>query len=186
MTRGLGTIGVVTTAVVLAACLPAAVAALQAGAIGATDETHDFDRYKVIIDHAPFCASAGAAAAAQPNFANRFAFFGVVSTTEDSRPLAIIQDKEHNNRIHFKAEGDTIDSVKVVKIEQSDLAPSKLVLQQGLEVAKLSYQARAGGPLPTAAPGMAQPAPGTPAPGTFVRTQPAQLRRIPFRRGGNE
>jgi hypothetical protein len=179
MTRRWGTIGAVTTAVVLAA-----------RAIGATDEAHDPDRYKVIIDRTPFCASAGAAAAAQPNFATRFAFVGVVSTTEDNRPLAIIQDKEQNNRIYFKAEGETIDTVKVVKIEQSDQSPSKLVLRQGLEEATLAYQARAGGPSPAPVPGMAQPMPGTVAPatvapGTFVRTQPA-TRRIPFRRGGNE
>ena len=164
MTRGWGAIGVVTTAVVLVA-----------RAVGATDGAHDLGRYEVIIDRAPFCASAGAAAAAQPNFANRYAFVGVVSTTEDNRPLAIIQDKEQNNRIYFKAEGDTIDTVKVVKIDQS---PAKPVLQQGLEVATLSYQARGGGPLPVPAPGMAQPmpniaAPGTAAPGTFIRTQPA-------------
>ena len=171
MTRGWGTVGVVTTVMVLAARV-----------VGATDETHDLDRYKAITDRAPFCASAGAAAAAQPNFANRYVFVGVVSTTEDNRLLAIIQDKEQNNRIHFKAEGDTIDTVKVVKIEQS---PAKLVLQQGLEVATLSYQAHGAGPLPVPAPGMAQPAPGTAAPGTFVRTQPVP-RRIPFRRGGTE
>ena len=172
MTRGWKAIGVVTTAVVLAA-----------RAVDATDGTHDFSRYKVIIDRAPFCASASAAAAAQPNFANRYAFVGMVSTTEDNRPLAIIQDKEQNNRIYFKAEGDTIDNVKVVKINQS---PAKLELQQGLEVATLSYQAHAGGPLPVLVPGMAQPTPGIAAtPGTFARTQPVP-RRIPFRRGGTE
>ena len=173
MTRGWGIIGAVTTAVVLAA-----------RAVGATDGAHGLGRYEVIIDRAPFCASAGAAvAAAQPNFANRYTFVGVVSTTEDNRPLAIIQDKEQNNRIHFKAEGDTIDNVKVVKINQS---PAKLELQQGLEVATLSYQARAGAPLPVLVPGMAQPTPGIAAtPGTFARTQPVP-RRIPFRRGGPE
>ena len=171
MTRGWEAIGVATTAVVLAA-----------RAVGATDGAHDLGRYKVIIDRAPFCASAGAAAAAQPNFANRYAFVGMVSTTENNRPLAIIQDKEQNNRIHFKAEGDTIDTVKVVKIEQS---PAKLVLQQGLEVATLSYQAHGAGPLPVPAPGMAQSTPNMAAPGTFVRTQPVP-RRIPFRRGGTE
>ena len=121
---------------------------------------------------------------------SRYAFVGMVSTTENNHPLAIIQDKEQNNRIYFKAEGDMIDTIKVVKIGQS---PPKLVLQQGLEVATLSYQARGGGPLPVLAPGMAQPmpnmpniaAPGTTAPGTFARTQPTP-RRIPFRRGGTE
>jgi|GEM_PF-903122 len=180
MTRGFETTIVAVTAVmVLTAC-----------AVGATGETHDSNRYKVIVDHAPFCASAGvASAAAQPNFATRYAFVGVVSTTEDNRPLAIIQDKEQNNRIHFKAEGETIDTVKVMKIEQS---PAKLVLQQGLEVATLSFQEARGGMPPALAPGMARQAPGmappatgTPAPGALVRTQPTP-RRIPFRRGGTE
>ena len=178
-TRGLGTIGAVTTVAVLAARV-----------IAAAEEARDPDRYKVIVDRAPFCASAIAAAAAQPNFATRFAFVGVVSITEDDRPLAIIQDKEQNNRIYFKAEGDMIDTIKVVKIGQS---PPKLVLQQGLEVATLSYQARAGGPQPGGPiMGMAQPTPGSVAPGTaatvapgFARTQPTP-RRIPFRRGGTE
>ena len=161
MTHRRGMIGMATIAVVLAA-----------PAIGATDEVHDFSRYKVITDRAPFCTATGAAAAAQPSFAARYVFVGVVSTTEDNRPLAIIEDKERNNRIYFKAEGETIDSTKVVKVEQS---PAKLVLQQGLEVATLLYQAR-GGNLPPAA---------APAPGTFTRAQPVQ-RRIPFRRGGNE
>jgi hypothetical protein len=182
-TRGLGTIGAVTTVAVLAARV-----------IAAAEEARDPDRYKVIVDRAPFCASAIAAAAAQPNFATRFAFVGVVSITEDDRPLAIIQDKEQNNRIYFKAEGEMIDNVKVVKIEQSEQqTPSKLILRQGLEDATLSYQARAGGPQPGGPiMGMAQPTPGSVAPGTaatvapgFARTQPTP-RRIPFRRGGTE
>ncbi len=166
MTRVSGTIGTLTTAAMLAA-----------RAAGATSETQDLGPYKVIVDRAPFCASATASAAAQPNFASRYVFVGVVSTTEDNRPLAIIQDKERNNRIYFKAEGEMMDSVKVVQIQQS---PPKLVLQQGLEVAKLSYQARAGGPTQ---PGMTTPMPGTTVPGAPAQPPPAP-RRIPFRRGG--
>ena len=166
MTRVSGTIATLTT-----------VAILAARAAGSTSETQDLGPYKVIVDRAPFCASATASAAAQPNFASRYVFVGVVSTTEDNRPLAIIQDKERNNRIYFKAEGEMIDSVKVVQIQQS---PPKLVLQQGLEVAKLSYQARAGGPTP---PGMTTSMPGTAAPGASAQPPPAP-RRIPFRRGG--
>jgi hypothetical protein len=179
MTRKWGTIGAVITAVMLAA-----------RAIGANDEARDPERYKVIVDRAPFCASAAGPGMVLPNFATRFILVGVVSSTGDNGLLAIIQDKEQNNRIYFKAEGDMIDNVKVVKIEQS---PSSLVLRQGLEDAKLSYQARAGaaqpGPagmaqqVPAAAPAVVAPAaaPGAVLP---VRTQPA--RRIPFRRGGNE
>jgi hypothetical protein len=155
----------------------------MASAVGAVNETHDLGRYQAIIDRAPFCAvAASTAAAAQPNFANRYIFVGVVSTTEDNRPLAIIQDKERNNRIYFKAEGETIDSVKVMRIEQS---PAKLVLQQGLEVATLSYQGSAGGPSPTPTAGMAHPTPGTLAPGMPAQP-PGAPRRIPFRRGGNQ
>ena len=165
MTRVSGTIGTLTTAAMLAA-----------RAAGATSETQDLGPYKVIVDRAPFCASATASAAAQPNFASRYIFVGVVSIIEDNRPRAIIQDKERN-RSYLKAEGEMMDSVKVVQIQQST---PKLVLQQGLEVAKLSYQARAGGPTQ---PGMTTPMPGTTVPGAPAQPPPAP-RRIPFRRGG--
>ena len=133
----------------------------------------DFGRYQVILDRAPFGASAGAAEAeVQPNFAARYAFIGLVKTKEAGPLLAMIQDKERN-RNYFLAEGDAIpnESVKVLHIERT---PSKLVLQQGLETATLAYL-----PAGSAAPMAAPPQPTGPAAPMVGR------RRIPFIRGGN-
>ena len=152
-------------------------------------ETNDFSRYQVIIDHAPFGATAGAAgtAAPQPSFADKFAFLGVVPSLVDPRLLAIIQDKERN-RVELKAEGEMLGDVKLMRIE---IDPAKLVLQHLLDVATLSYQPRAGGTAPSAVPG-APGAPGAPptfamppgAPGTQLPTLPGNRlgRRMPFRR----
>lgn len=157
-----------------------ALAMSACGAVArATDETHDFGRYKIIIDRAPFGAMSGAAAdTQQPPFSARFTFIGMAE--EDGQPLmAYILDKE-GNRVHFKAEGESIGPVVVVKIQKADKGPAKLVLKQALEVATLSMESKAasGGPQvapPVAVPQPAQsgqpPIPGGPQPG---------IRRIPF------
>jgi hypothetical protein len=141
-------------------------------------EQGGFARYQIIIDRAPFGVTAGGPVAeAQPGFSTRYTFVGLVKTESSGTLLAIIYDKD-KNRSYFLAEGETIpnENVKLVRIERS--TPSnKIVLQQGLESATLSYQP--AGTAPTAA----SPSPGAPPPAQ----QPGQVpgrRRIPFMRGG--
>jgi hypothetical protein len=135
------------------------------------ESTHDFARYQIIIDRSPFGAIAsgpGPAAA----FAARFNFVGLVSSNGvQSRLQAIIQDKE-GNRSYFKSEGEAIEDIKVVKIEEK---PAKVVLQKGLESATLTFQeqSKVALPPPQAAPQQPQAPPGPGVPGP---------RRIPFRR----
>jgi hypothetical protein len=153
-----------------------ATAALQALAARGADPTHDFSRYQVILDHAPF-GQMGTSSdnAPQPGFATKLTFVGVASEGDGKPVLAIIQEND-TKAVHFKAEGESIDRVTVVKIETPEAGPSKLVLKQDLETATLTMEAKT-------APGSAAPGPGQPAsPG-----QPQQVpgvRRIPFRRGG--
>ncbi len=140
-----------------------------------------FDHYQVIIDRAPFGGLPGAAGggAPQPNFAEGFVFVGVVADAQ-GRLLAVIQPKSAP-RAEYKAEGETIGDVTVVKIEVAGEA-SKLILQQGLVKATLSYPPRSSvaNPPPVAASAQAQPAPAGQA--TASVTVPPR-RRIPFRRG---
>jgi hypothetical protein len=156
-----------------------AMAALRAVPCGGADPTHDFSRYQVILDRAPF-GQMGTSGdnAPEPGFATKLTFVGVVSEGDDKPLLAIIQEKD-TKQVDFKAEGESIDRVMVVKIERSETGPSKVVLKQDLETATLTMEAKpgAGG----AAPGLGQPgSPGQPQP---AGGGPA-LRRIPFRRGG--
>jgi hypothetical protein len=150
------------------------------GAVRTTDTTHDFARYQIILDRAPFGAmNSSGADAPQPSFAARFTFVGTAKLSNDQPLLAIIADKE-GNHIHFKAEGESIGPVTVVKIEKTDKGSAKLVLKQQLEVATLLLESKpavggpAGGFPQPAQPGQ-PPAPGVPQPG---------VRRIPFVRGG--
>ena len=147
----------------------------------ATDDTRDFGRYKIIIDHAPFGAVSGAGAdVQQPPFSARFTWIGTAE--EDGQPLmAIILDKE-GNRVHFKAEGESIGPVVVVKIERAANAPAKLVLKQALEVATLTMESKPASGAPSAAfpqppqPGQ-PPIPGGAQPG---------IRRVPFARAAGK
>jgi len=147
----------------------------------ATDGTHDFARYQVILDKAPFGAMAGTAVdAPQPSFSTRYSWIGTAK--EDDQPLmAIILDKEGaGNHVHFVAEGDKMGSVTVVKIEKVEGTPGKLQLKQDLEVATLTMEAKPGSaaaPPPGAPQGIPigqPPVPGAAQPGA---------RRIPFARG---
>ncbi len=158
----------------------AAVASLAVSAIGAMDASHDFSRYQIIVDRLPFGALNGTAEAPQPSFSARFTFVGTEQLDEQQPLTAIILEKE-GGRIHFKAEGETIGDVTVVKIEKSDKGQEKLVLKQGLEVATLLMESKASiGAVPPA-PG-AQPQPYVPGqPGPAIGPG---VRRIPFRRGG--
>ncbi len=146
---------------------------------GAADATRDFSRYQIILDRAPFGKmDASADNAPQPGFSTRFAFVGIASEGPDQPLLAIIEEKD-TKHVDFKAEGESIGTVNVVKIERSENGPTKLVLKQDLEVATLVLETK---------PGVgAAAAPGQPAqPGQPPRQMPMQpsARRIPFRRGG--
>jgi hypothetical protein len=151
---------------------------------GAADATRDFARYQVILDHMPFGKmDASADNAPQPSFSTRFTFVGIASEGPDQPLLAIIEEKD-TKHVDFKAEGESIGTVIVVKIEKSENGPIKLVLKQDLEVATLVLEAKPGTGA-AAAPGPS--APGQPAqPGQPPGQMPLQpgARRIPFRRGG--
>lgn len=136
-------------------------------------EVHDFSRYKVILDRAPFDPLTAAANPAQkPSFCEGLAYVGTVSSEDGTTILAIIQDRGRN-RSYFKAEGEKIDDIKVEKIQ---MKPAKVVVVKGLERCTLTYEERGGAA--GAVPGM-MPQPGPPQPGQA----PPQPRRIPFRRG---
>jgi hypothetical protein len=149
---------------------------------GAADATRDFERYRVILERAPFGKiDASAETAQQPSFSTRFTFVGLASVGDE--PLLAVILENDTKHIDFKAEGEDIGTVKVVKIEKSENGPTKLVLKQDLEVATLLLEAKPG--TGAAAPGA--PAPGQPAqPGQPQVPAPIQpgVRRIPFRRGG--
>jgi hypothetical protein len=150
---------------------------MTVGCRGETTEPVDFSRYKVILDREPFgSVSPLAGAPAQPDFAAKYLFVGMVSSNgEDGLLQAIIFNKETNHSF-YRSEGEMFDnSVKVMRLEHK---PPKLVIQSGLEAGTLTYQDRpAGGPMMAPAPG----APGSaPPPGAPT---PTGIRRIPFRRG---
>ena len=162
--------------------LLALAASLTALAVRADETSHDFARYQIVVDRAPFGALIGAADnAPQPSFSANYSFVGTAKLDDTQPLLAIIQEKA-GNRTFFKAEGETMGDVTVVKIEKTDKAQVKLVLKQGLEVATLSLETKTSvGAAPPAA-GQPQPVvPGLP-PGP-ASAQPG-VRRIPFRRGG--
>jgi hypothetical protein len=163
------------------AALSAWAVSLSGVVVHATDATHDFTRYQVIIDRAPFGQMTAAdAAAQQPPFSTRFHFMGTARMSDDQPWLAIIFDKE-GNHVYFKMEGEAIGPVSVARIERPDKGPAKLVLKQGLEQATLTLEAKAGGaaaPPPVAGQ---PPQPGQPPVPTPI---PPGVRRVPFRRGG--
>jgi hypothetical protein len=163
----------------------AIMAALGLVPCDAVEPTHEFSRYQIILDRAPF-GQMGASSdnAPQPPFSTRFTFVGIAS--EDGQPLLAIILENDTKHIDFKAEGETIGPVKVVKIERSENGATKLVLKQDLEVATLMLESKPG---TGAGPSPSQPSPGLqPRPGQPQVPMPGQpplgSRRIPFRRGG--
>ncbi len=168
-----------TANLLLSTLLMAVAVAPGAGVTKPSTNAHDFSRYQIILDRSPFSPPAGSVDTPQPPFASRFSFIGTAKTNEEARVMAILQDKEANNRIYFKTEGETIGAVTIVSISQSPGA--KIVLKQGLETATLSLETKAnvGAPGPSApAPAVNPMLPGLPSPGG-----PSPVRRIPFRRG---
>ncbi len=111
---------------------------------GAEPPTRDFSRYQIILDRAPFGKMGELPEdAQQPSFSTRFTFVGIASEGDDQPLLAIIQEND-TKHVDFKAEGESIGAVKVVKIEKSENGPTKLVLKQDLEVATLMLEAKPG------------------------------------------
>ena len=153
-----------------------AVAPGGAGAKASTN-AHDFSRYQIILDRSPFSPPAGSAEVPLPGFATRFTFVGLTKTNEEAPLTAVIQDKEANNRIYFKTEGETMGVVTIVSISPSPGA--KVVLKQGLETATLTMETKAtvGAAPPAPNPAVNPQLPGQPT------GMPAGVRRIPFRRG---
>lgn len=152
--------------------------ALVGIAAGAAEPMRDFSRYQVILDRAPFGQmGASADSAQQPSFSTRFTFVGVASEGPEQPLLAIIQEND-TKQIDFKAEGESIGNVKVVKIEKSETGPIKLTLKLDFEVATLTLEAKTGSG--ATAHGGPPNAGQSPIPPTL---QPG-VRRIPFRRGG--
>ena len=149
---------------------------LIAVSIARSTETYEFSRYQVILDRGPFGPITGGPGGpgSAPPFSARYTLVGIVNS--NAALQAIIFDKEAN-RSYFRAEGESIDDVKVVRIEQT---PAKLVIQKGLETATLTFEQKPN--TPGTAIGATQPPqpgilPGAPSPGAPTP------RRIPFRRG---
>lgn len=143
----------------------AVVAAAGIRVVSAKDDARDSLRYKLIVDRSPFGSAQGPGTeAVQPPFSSRYGFVGLVGG-KDGKIAAIIEDRESNpRRSYFVGETDTFNGVKVLHIERD---PSRIVLQQGIETATLTYEPRSGGP--AAAP----PAPAA----------PPRQRRTPFIQG---
>jgi hypothetical protein len=171
----------VTANFIISTLLMAVAVAPGGGVSKPATNVHEFSRYQIILDRSPFSPPAGSVDTPQPGFATRFSFIGTAKTNDAEPLMAIIQDKEANNRIYFKTEGDSMGAVSIVSIGQSPGA--KLVLKQGLETATLTLETKASvgaAPLPSAPTPGANPLllGGQPTSGA-----PAGVRRIPFRRG---
>jgi hypothetical protein len=177
----------VTSAVSTGSPPPTAVSSslLSTGVSRQATDTHSFTRYQIIVDRAPFGAMTGLPDdAPQPNFATRFTFIGTAKTNETGALMAIIQDKENNNRVYFKSAGETIGGVTIDRVDS--LPTPKLTLKQGLETATLTLETkpgpgRPGVPMPTVSGGQPQQ---PSRPGQGPAAAPQGPRRIPFLRGG--
>jgi len=138
-------------------------------------EVKSLEYYDIIVQRSPFGVIATSnetvVAAETPGFATQYTFVGLVSTGGDE-VAAIIHDTA-NNRTHFRTEGETINGATVIRIERS---PSKVVLQQGAEVATLAYDEVQASSQPVAAPTTEKP--------ESRSRRSRRLRRLPLRRGG--
>lgn len=166
------------------AILCATAAALGVVRAGTAEPARDFSRYQIILDRAPFgLMGASPDNVPQPSFSTRFTFVGLASERPDQL-LAIILEND-TKHVDFKAEGESIGNVKVMKIEKTEAGPTKLILKQDLEVATLTLETKPGtGAAP--APGGSPPPGPSVQPGQPPGPMPIQpgIRRIPFRRGG--
>ena len=155
-----------------------AVAGWIAGAAAAAD-TPDLSRYQVIMDHTPFGnVTGGNLAESGPGWSSDLVFLGRVTLT-NQQVQAVILKKSTNHSV-YKAEGETFDDIKVLRIESGPRVP-RVVLQRGLEKATLDFQP--AGP-PTAVGAAPPPGPpGAPGQPPGMPPMPPTARRLTFRRG---
>jgi hypothetical protein len=94
--------------------------------------------YQVILDRLPFgLVAAGKGGHGALGF-GRYAFIGLVSPDgTSSNRVAVIHDRQ-TNYYYFKAEGEQIDDVKVMRLENAGTG-RKLLLQRGADIMTLTY-----------------------------------------------
>jgi hypothetical protein len=150
--------------------------AFVSASVARAAESYKYDRYQVILERAPFGPVSATETGASPPFATQLQLVALVESNS-VLPQAGILDKQAN-RTYYRAEGESIDDVKVVSI---DLTARKVVTQKGLEKATLTFEQRPNTPLPGGAAPAAVPRPVVP--GQPRPIAPPGVRRIPFRRG---
>lgn len=154
-------------------------AVLLSAGVALAVEMQGFERYRVIIDRAPFGkVDVSAVSATSSNFMARFAFVGLVGSKENAIGLqAVILDKK-TNQSYFKTPGETLEDVTIVRIEEVQ-PKRRLVLRRGLEIGALIFGeggAKSTVSLITAgAPDATDEPPANPPP-----AQPVARRRNPF------
>lgn len=95
-------------------------------------------RYQVILDRVPFGIVTASRMSHGALGFGRYAFIGLVSPDGvSSNRVAVIHDRQ-TNYYHFKAEGEQIDDIKVLRIENAPVG-RKLLLQRGTDVMTLTY-----------------------------------------------
>lgn len=121
--------------------------------VAATETGEDLQaRYQVILDRVPFGIVPPGRFGQGPLGFGRYAFVGLVSPDgESSNRVAVIHDRI-SNTYHFKAEGEQIDDVKVLRLENTP-SGRKLLLQRGSDIMTLTYAQ------PVTPSGAAQPNP---------------------------
>ena len=95
-------------------------------------------RYQVILDRVPFGLVPPSKLGQAVLGFGRYAFVGLVSLDESSsNRVAVIHDRL-NNRYYFNAEGEQVDDIKVLRIENTPTG-RKLLLQRGSDITTLTY-----------------------------------------------
>jgi hypothetical protein len=105
---------------------------------GAQTNENPMANYQVILDRLPFgLVAAGKGGHGALGF-GRYAFIGLVSPDgASSNRVAVIHDRQ-TNYYYFKAEGEQIDDVKVMRLENAGTG-RKLLLQRGADIMTLTY-----------------------------------------------
>jgi hypothetical protein len=142
------------------------------------------DRYQEIVKRSPFgkAESGGPLTAAAASFLARYAFVGVIGSSESpATQIAIILDKT-TNASHFKTPGETVGDLTVERIEETQ-PKRRLWLRHGIETGALVFgEGAPASSVPTAATAQ------TPIPGMMPHMTPGPQppvgfgRRVPFSR----
>jgi len=94
--------------------------------------------YQVILDRVPFGIVPKSKIGHGALGFGRYAFVGLVSPDGiSSNRVAVIHDRQ-TNYYHFKAEGEQIDDIKVMRLESAGTG-RRLYLQRGADVMTLTY-----------------------------------------------